>query len=287
MSYRGVRPLKEDILEQLVEEYLQHRGYFTRHNDKFRPDQQHADYVTASDAVHSDIDILAIDPQRRGADRVWVVTCKSWQGGFNPEWWMNAFDTRKTAAQKRAWKRFREITSEKWAEAFCRRVAYLSGSRSFTYVVAVTKLNGDRASWEANPNFRRMLRGNKIRVLTVDEMLRDVLPRVGTTMASTEIGRLLQVVKASGFRLGYEGRAPESLLPRAGAREARRAGEVSGSQRPPPGPLEARRPRPPAPRRGEGAAEAGDAGTLTRRRRPQPTGHPHTQGATRRVGTTP
>jgi hypothetical protein len=196
--------VKEDILEQLVEEYLQHQGYFTRHNDKFRPDHRRPDHVTASDAVHSDIDILAVHPRRRGADRVWAVTCKSWQGGFDPRSWMNAFAVPKTAAQKRAWKRFREITSEKWAEAFCRRVAYLSGSRSFTYVVAVTKLIGDRTVWEMNPSFRRMLRGNKVRVLTVDEMLRDILPRVGTTMASTEIGRLLQVVKASGFRLGDE-----------------------------------------------------------------------------------
>lgn len=47
-----------------------------------------------------------------------------------------------------------------------------------------------------------MLRGNRIRVLTVEEMLDEILPEVGTTVAATEIGRLLQVVKASGFRLG-------------------------------------------------------------------------------------
>ncbi len=28
---------KEDILEQLVEEFLVHRGYFVRHNVKFLP----------------------------------------------------------------------------------------------------------------------------------------------------------------------------------------------------------------------------------------------------------
>lgn len=28
---------KEDILEQIVEEYLLHAGYFVRHNLKFRP----------------------------------------------------------------------------------------------------------------------------------------------------------------------------------------------------------------------------------------------------------
>ncbi|WP_112875284.1 hypothetical protein [Paracoccus endophyticus] len=30
--------MKEDILEQIVAEYLSHRGYFVRHNVKFRPD---------------------------------------------------------------------------------------------------------------------------------------------------------------------------------------------------------------------------------------------------------
>lgn len=28
---------KEDILEQIVEEYLTHEGYFVRHNIKYRP----------------------------------------------------------------------------------------------------------------------------------------------------------------------------------------------------------------------------------------------------------
>lgn len=32
---------KEDILEQLVEEYLLHQGYFVRHNVKFLPRRDH------------------------------------------------------------------------------------------------------------------------------------------------------------------------------------------------------------------------------------------------------
>lgn len=194
--------MKEDILEQLVEEYLHHKGYFTRHNDKFRPDPRRKDHVTASDAVHSDIDILAIHPRRRGADRVWAVSCKSWQGGFAPSWWMESFAKGKRRSGRETWKTFRELTSPKWAESFCREVTRLSGSRSFTYVLAVTRLRGDRRDWETSREFRRMLRGNKILVLTVEEMLHEILPGVGTTVAATEIGRLLQVVKASGFRLG-------------------------------------------------------------------------------------
>lgn len=194
--------MKEDILEQLVEEYLQHRGYFTRHNDKFKPDPRRSDHVMASDAVHSDIDVLAINPRLRGADRVWAVSCKSWQGGFSPAWWMESFARGQKRSGRETWKTFRELTSAKWAEAFCREVTRLSCSRSFTYVLAVTKLLGDRDEWESNRQFRRHLRGNRIRVLTVEEMLHAILPGVGTTVAATEIGRLLQVVKASGFKLG-------------------------------------------------------------------------------------
>ncbi len=194
--------MKEDILEQLVEEYLHHKGYFTRHNDKFKPDRRRKDHVTASDSVHSDIDVLAINPRERGAGRVWAVSCKSWQGGFAPAWWMDSFEKGKRLSGRETWKAFRELTSEKWAEAFCRQVSSLSGSRSFTYVLAVTRLRGDRSGWENNPKFRKILRGNRLRILTVDEMLREILPKVGTTIAATEIGRLLQVVKASGFELG-------------------------------------------------------------------------------------
>jgi hypothetical protein len=47
---------KEDILEQLVEEYLLHDGYFVRHNLKFCPRRDHPDFVTNQDSNHSDID---------------------------------------------------------------------------------------------------------------------------------------------------------------------------------------------------------------------------------------
>lgn len=42
--------MKEDILEQMVDEYLQHKGYFTRHNIKFRPAGDHADPTNLTEA---------------------------------------------------------------------------------------------------------------------------------------------------------------------------------------------------------------------------------------------
>src|ERR1039457_2960507 len=56
----------EDILEQLVEEFLIHRGYFVRHNVKFLPRKDHADFSSKLDSNHSDIDVLAFNPRRQG-----------------------------------------------------------------------------------------------------------------------------------------------------------------------------------------------------------------------------
>ena len=37
---------KEDILEQIVDEYLVHKGYFVQHNPKFLPRKDQPDFVT-------------------------------------------------------------------------------------------------------------------------------------------------------------------------------------------------------------------------------------------------
>src|SRR5438309_993235 len=79
----GAADMKEDILEQLVDDYLQSQGYFTRHNLKFRPRNDHTDFVSNQDSNHSDIDVLGYHPLRSGPSRVMAVSCKSWQVGFN------------------------------------------------------------------------------------------------------------------------------------------------------------------------------------------------------------
>jgi hypothetical protein len=68
--------MKEDILEQLVDDYLQLRGYFTRHNVKFRPRNDHPQFVKKQDSNHSDIDVIGYNPRLAGAARVWVVLQK-------------------------------------------------------------------------------------------------------------------------------------------------------------------------------------------------------------------
>lgn len=192
---------KEDILEQLVEEYLLHDGYFVRHNVKFLPRRDHPDFVSNQDSNHSDIDVIGFHPNRTGADRVKVVSCKSWQGGFNAAAEVRNIEQHRVSHGREAWKSFRELVVPKWSEAFIAAVESTTGQREFTYVTAVTKLVGSKVQWESNPMFIHALSGNTIRILDLREMLSSISPGLGTTLAGTEVGRLLQLFKAAGISI--------------------------------------------------------------------------------------
>lgn len=191
--------MKEDILEQLVDEYLQHQGYFTRHNIKFKPDAKHLEYNYRQDSGSSDIDVIGINPNLHGPERVMVVTCKSWQQGFRPQYWVEAIEQNKIVSGREAWRAFREISNEKWSQSFVRKVQEMTGEQEFTYVTAVTAIKGDRTVWESNPDFARKLENNKIKLLTLEDILVKLYPNITTTQASSTIGRVLQLIKASGW----------------------------------------------------------------------------------------
>lgn len=192
--------MKEDILEQLVEDYFQRRGYFTRHNVKFRPQKKHKDYAKKDDCVHSDIDVLGYNPLEHGAERVVAVTCKSWQSGFSLAKLKETPETSKLAGRP-MWKHFRELMVDKWAEAFRDEIEKATGSTKFTYYLAVTKLRGDQEqavkAWENCVRFKEALNNNPLKILTVEKILDYLWKDAETTMAESEVGRLLQVVKAS------------------------------------------------------------------------------------------
>lgn len=193
---------KEDILEQIVEEYLLHLGYFVQHNIKFRPRSDHDDYIKNQDSNHSDIDVLGFHPGKEDPDRVVVVSCKSWQDGFNPRAEVDAVVNKKIVSGRERWKSFRELVVPKWSDCFMATVQARTGTRRFTYITAVTRLDGDRTVWERNPSFRSAIEGNEIRVLSLEDMLNAVTPMLSTTVANTSIGRFLQLVKAAGLKVG-------------------------------------------------------------------------------------
>lgn len=192
--------MKEDILEQLVDDYLKTCGFFTIHNVKFQPAKNSPDFLQKADAVASDIDIVGFHPMRQGADRTWVVSCKSWQAGFDPKKRIELIEKNKRISGRHAWQSFRELAKKKWADGLITEIHRLTGSTSFTYVTAVTKLRGDESVWREYELFQTNLRGNPIRILTLKEMLNELYAKTGTTVASSQVGRLLQVVKASGWK---------------------------------------------------------------------------------------
>ena len=194
---------KEDILEQIVEEYLISKGYFVRHNLKFLPTKGHRDYIAREDVNHSDIDVLGFHPTKKGPDRIWAVSCKSWQSGFNAESWLTNIQQKKTVNGRPAWKHFRELCSEKWTEGFIKAVHNATGSNQFTHVVAVAKLTGAsdaREKWEQHLPFKKAIRDNKLKVISFVEMVREMEQGLSRTLAGSEVGRLLQMFAVAGIR---------------------------------------------------------------------------------------
>ncbi|MCA1618935.1 MAG: hypothetical protein LC795_06410 [Acidobacteria bacterium] len=191
--------MKEDVLEQLVDDYLRARGYFTRHNLKFRPRNDHQDFVLNQDSNHSDIDVLGYHPLRSGPERIMAVSCKSWQSGFKIRSIITALEGNRIRSGREAWKAFRELTQPKWSEAFIETVHSVTGSAEFTYVTAVTAVKGERAIWENYPRFKEAMRGNPVRLLSLEEMLVEMVPVLSTTVAASQFGRTLQLLKAAGY----------------------------------------------------------------------------------------
>ena len=192
---------KEDILEQIVEEYLIHKGYFVRHNIKFLPRKDHKEFVSNKDSNHSDIDVLGYHPHQSGADKILAVSCKSWQGGFHPSHWLDAIKNEKKIGGRAAWKAFRELVAPKWSEAFVDAVKQATGTDKFTYAIAVAHVVGDKTVWEQNAEFRKAIGDNPIRIITFEEMVLEIDRELKTTLAATEVGRMLQMFRAGGLVL--------------------------------------------------------------------------------------
>lgn len=192
---------KEDILEQIVEEYLLHAGYFVRHNVKFLPNPTHKDFESKSDSNHSDIDVIGYHPNKSGPEKVMVVSCKSWQSGFNPAVELNNIQLGKVVRGREAWKAFRELVKPKWSEALRAKIFEETGETEFTYVTAVTKLTGDKNPWVLNQEFIAALGGNPLQIIDLSEMLGSISSSLSTSLAGTEVGRMLQLFKAAGIPL--------------------------------------------------------------------------------------
>lgn len=192
---------KEDILEQIVQEYLVHKGYFVQHNVKFLPRKDHPDFVSRQDSNHSDIDVLGYHPTLEGDAKVVAVSCKSWQTGFSPAAEIDAIEADKIRRGRRAWQSFRELCVPKWSEAYRAAIRSATGSDRFTCILAVARINGDKKVWESHQTFIDAIGGNPIEIVTFHDMVIEIQRELSTTLAATEVGRMLQMFRAAGLSL--------------------------------------------------------------------------------------
>lgn len=200
--------MKEDILEQIVEGWLLSQGYFVQHNLKFKPRSTHPDYNAKLDSVPSDIDVIGYHPKKEGPDKVLVVSCKSYQNGFRPVSVLDAILKGKTINGRPAWKSFRELTKPKWTEGFFDTVERATGVTEFTYILAVTRLVGTRYMWTDARLFGEAMKGNPVKLITFQEMVEVLMEEMTTTPASTEVMRILQLLKAADLGLVREWKLP-------------------------------------------------------------------------------
>jgi hypothetical protein len=128
-----------------------------------------------------------------------VVNCKSWRGGFNPGEWIILIEKNKRVPGREAWHRFRELVKKKWADALITKIEKLTGSK-FTYATAITKLRRALRLATASHPPKRNLRGNPIVILALQEILTHTYKATSRTVAASQIGRLLQMIKASGWK---------------------------------------------------------------------------------------
>jgi hypothetical protein len=191
--------MKEDVLEQIVDDYLQFNGYLTTHNVGFKPSPDHEEYIAAQDSVGSDVDVVGYHPAKKSVDRVVVVSCKAWQAGFDATAKLAELREEKKNPKRETWRHFRELWIPKWSEAFRAKILELTGERNFAYRIAVTRLRGNSDAWASDPTISTNLSGCSIGFLPLEEMWSVLLDELTTTPAASEIGRLAQLLKAAGL----------------------------------------------------------------------------------------
>lgn len=192
----------EDVLEQVVDDWLRRYGYFTRTNVRFGPMKGDEGYDSKAHNQQSDIDVVAIKPTAaEGPDRVWAISCKAMQVGFSPNRWLAAAEQDKIYNGKNARKHIRELWDPVWAESLRYRVAELTGQSTFTYVLAVTRLGKgglpDTDIWRDHPVVGPNLADNPSRILTFGEMWADLQDDVTERIEPSNVGRLAQLLNAS------------------------------------------------------------------------------------------
>lgn len=185
--------MKNDVLEQLVEDYLRELGYFTQHNIPYR---------TNNFGTHSDIDVLGVHAL---TGEVVVVSCKAYQSGIRVDEILNALTNTpdKVIRSRTMRQRYREIADKDWASALQDKVYELTGKKEFTFYLAVVHYRGNKDEFENFSIFRENVPNSKVRLLDFREMIEQISKKDTQTPSHSELGRIIQLLKASGGEIVY------------------------------------------------------------------------------------
>jgi hypothetical protein len=194
--------MTEDVLEQVVDDWLRRQGYFTRTNVRFGPGKGDDGYVTKEHNQMSDMDVVAINPTAApGPRRTLAISCKAMQNGFSPNRWLDAAHADRVYNGKLARKHLRELWDPAWAASLRARMLDLTGASEFTYVLAVTRLgkggNADTDVWTEDPVVGPNLAGNPAELWTFSSMWNDLKDDVTEQIEPSHVGRLAQLLKAA------------------------------------------------------------------------------------------
>ena len=198
--------MTEDILEQVVDDWLRRKGYFTRTNVRFGPGIDDVGYVPRDHNQMSDLDVIAVNPRLRRNDpaAVFAVSCKAMQEGFSPNCWLAAVENGrayKGRAKGAAWKHLREQWDPVWAASLRSRVEELTGATRYTYVLAVTRLgrrgSADMGVLRDHPRVGPNLGRTPCELWTFSRMWADLSEDVGEQIEPSHVGRLAQLLKAA------------------------------------------------------------------------------------------
>jgi hypothetical protein len=193
--------MTEDVLEQVVDDWLRRSGYFTRTNVRFGPVAGDKGYLSRAHNQRSDLDVVAVKPTEAAPARVLVVSCKAMQAGFSPNRWLAAAQADRVYTGKPARKHLRELWDPMWAAALRWRVDELTRSDESTCVLAVTRV-GPGGSTDVNcrlqhPIVSENLAGNPCEVLTFSRMWSELRQDVKEQIEPSHVGRLAQLLKAA------------------------------------------------------------------------------------------
>ncbi len=213
--------MKEDILEQIAEDYyLAQDAFFTKSNLKFRPIKTMYGYDAKTDSVNSDIDVIAYSNNQKST--IYVVNCKSWQGGVNIDKLHNELceaigrNKEKIIGERDFWAHFRELCIKKWTYAFIQTLRKELGIQSqiiidYTLFCTLTTKETDLDHDPSILKLKRVLTAHfasidpevdfRFSIKTIDYYILEIIKRIQAketpAVENTHLGRTIQLLLAS------------------------------------------------------------------------------------------